>query len=168
MITTAYVKVWNELVGAVAWDEEEQLASFEYDPSFLEKNWDLSPLKMPISAGPVIYNFPELRAGRGSTYDTFKGLPGMLADMLPDKYGNKLIDVWLAQQGRPEGDMTPVEQLCFIGSRGMGAITFEPTQIKGKKRAYNIELDTLVDISRQMLNNRADFDTNLSGDKWRS
>ncbi len=165
MITTAYVKVWGELVGAVAWDDRLQLASFEYDPSFIEKDWDLSPLKMPISAGANIYNFPELRTGRGNTYDTFKGLPGLLADMLPDKYGNQLIDVWLAQQGRPVDSMNPVEKLCFIGSRGMGAIEFEPTQIVSKKTAYKIEMDTLVDMSRQMLQKRDDFTTDLSKDE---
>ena len=162
MITTAYVKIWGEFVGAVAWDEATQLANFEYSPSFIEKEWDISPLKMPISSGAQIYSFPELRTARGSTYDTFKGLPGLLADMLPDKYGNQLIDVWLAQQGRPVNSMNPVEKLCFIGSRGMGALEFEPTQIQTKKRAYKIELDSLVDISRRMLQNREDFKTNLN------
>lgn len=164
MITTAYVKIWGELVGAVAWDEETQIANFEYAPIFIEKEWDLSPLKMPISSGAQIYSFPELRAARGSTYDTFKGLPGLLADMLPDKYGNQLIDAWLAQQGRPVNSMNPVEKLCFIGSRGMGAMEFEPTQIQTKKRAYKIELDSLVDMSRRMLQKREDFKTNLDKD----
>jgi serine/threonine-protein kinase HipA len=165
MVTTAYVKIWGKLVGAVAWDDDRQLANFEYDPSFIDKNWDLSPIKMPISSGANIYNFPEIRAGRGSIYDTFKGLPGLLADMLPDKYGNQLIDVWLAQQGRPIDSMNPVEKLCFIGSRGMGALEFEPTQIQGRKSAYKIELNALVDISRQMLQNREDFGTDLSDEQ---
>ena len=165
MITTVYVKIWNELAGAVAWDAERQLASFEFDPSFLDKGWDLSPLKMPISSGAQIYNFPELRMSRNSTYDTFKGLPGLLADMLPDKYGNQLIDVWLAQQGRPENSMNPVEKLCFIGSRGMGAIEFEPTQLKGRKKSYKIDVSSLVETSRKMLQKREDFATNLGEDE---
>lgn len=165
MITTAFVKIWDELVGAVAWDDQRQLATFEYDPSFIDKGWDLSPLKMPIDAGARIYSFPELRKQKDSPFDTFKGLPGLLADMLPDKYGNQLIDVWLAQQGRPMDSMNPVEKLCFIGSRGMGALEFEPTQIKHKKRAYKIEMDALVDISRRMLEKREDFSTNLSEDE---
>ena len=165
MITTAYIKIWGQLVGAVAWDNQEQMANFEYDPSFISTGWDLSPLKMSINAGANIYNFPELRVRRESTYDTFKGLPGMLADMLPDKYGNQLIDVWLAQQGRPEGTMNPVEKLCFIGSRGMGAIEFEPSQSPTSKSAYKVELDALVDISRQMLQKREDFNTDLSADE---
>lgn len=165
MITTAYIKLWGTLVGAVAWDEERQLANFEYDSSFVERNWDIAPIKMPVDAGAIIYNFPENRAGRGDSYDTFKGLPGLLADILPDKYGNQLINVWLAQQGRPVDSMNPVEKLCFIGSRGMGALEFEPTQIQGRKTAYKIELDTLVDISRQMLHKREDFSTDLSKDE---
>ena len=165
MITTAFVKIWGELVGAVAWNEIEQLASFEYDISFIEKGWDISPIKMPIAGGPKIYSFPELRAGRESVHDTFKGLPGMLADALPDKYGNQLIDVWLAQQGRPIDSMNPVEKLCFIGSRGMGALEFEPAQIKSNKRAYNIELETLVSISRKMLQKRQDFNTQFTDDE---
>jgi len=162
MITTAFVKIWGTLVGAVAWDEEQQVANFEFDPSFIEKDWDLSPIKMPIQSGARIYNFPELRPGRDSAYDTFKGLPGLLADMLPDKYGNQLINVWLAQQGRPVDSMNPVEKLCFIGSRGMGALEFEPNQIKHKKNAYTLEVETLVDISRQMLHKRESFNTDLS------
>jgi len=164
MITTAYVKIWDQLVGAVAWNDEDQLGSFEYDPSFIAKGWDLSPLKMPIHSGAQIYSFPELRVGRDSTYDTFKGLPGLLADMLPDKYGNQLIDTWLAQQGRPAGSMNPVEQLCFIGSRGMGALEFEPSQFASKKRGYKVELDTLVNISQKMLQKREEFNTNLSNE----
>lgn len=165
MITTAYIKIWDTLVGAVAWDEQQQMANFEYDASFIRNSWDLSPIKMPISAGAKIYNFPELRSVRGSTYDTFKGLPGLLADMLPDKYGNHLIDIWLAQQGRPVDSMNPVEKLCFIGSRGMGALVIEPTQIKSSKKAYNLELETLVDISRKMLQKRETFNANLNEDE---
>lgn len=164
MITTAYVKIWNELVGAVAWDEKLQLANFEYDASFIEKGWDISPIKMPISNGAKIYSFPELRAGNNSTYDTFKGLPGLLADMLPDNYGNQLIDAWLAQQGR-QAEMNPVEKLCFIGSRGMGALTFEPAHTKPKKRATKVALDSLVDISRKMLQKRASFKTKFTADE---
>jgi len=177
MITTAYVKIWGELVGAVAWDEREQLASFEYAPSFVSANldssresmdrkgWELAPIHMPLHDGARIYQFPELRAARGSVYDTFRGLPGLLADTLPDKYGNQLMDVWLAQQGRPAGSMNPVERLCFIGSRGMGAIEFEPTEIKTRKQSYKIELDALVEISQRMLQSRDHFETNLSKDE---
>lgn len=165
MITTAFVKIWDTLVGAVAWNEDTQLGSFEYDPAFVDRGWDLSPIKMPISAGRQIYSFPQLRQSRGSEYDTFKGLPGLLADSLPDKYGNQLINVWLAQQGRPVDTMNPVEKLCFIGSRGMGAMTFEPAKLQSRKTAYKIEISSLVDITRQMLSQREDFTTQLDSDE---
>ncbi|MDA9773774.1 type II toxin-antitoxin system HipA family toxin [Saprospiraceae bacterium] len=168
MISTAFIKIWGELVGAVAWNEGDQLASFEYDVDFLQKQWDLAPIKMPISNGPKIYSFPELRLGRDRIYDTFKGLPGLLADMLPDKYGNQLIDAWLAQQGRPIDSMNPVEKLCFIGSRGMGAIEFEPTQFTKRKRAYDIEVSSLVAVSQKMLQKREVFATDLSKQEAKS
>lgn len=168
MITTAYVKIWGRRAGAIAWNADNGIASFEYDPKFLDSGWDLSPIKMPIDRGSLIYTFPELRAVKGSNYDTFKGLPGLIADMLPDKYGNQLINIWLAQQGRPVDSMNPVEKLCFIGSRGMGALEFEPVHFKGKKNPSKIELSTLVDISREMLQKRDQFTTDLSDDKHKA
>ena len=89
-MNTAFVKIWGEVVGAVAWDEKTGLASFEYDAKFKKLNWDLSPLKLPINAAKRIFTFPELRKNMNSEFDTFKGLPGLLADVLPDKYGNQL------------------------------------------------------------------------------
>ncbi len=163
-MNTAFVKIWDKIIGAVAWDEANQLASFEYEPKFLENQWDLAPIKMPISTGPQIYSFPELRAGKDSNYDTFKGLPGLLADMLPDKYGNQLINIWLARQGRAPNSMNPVEQLCFIGTRGMGALEFEPATPRARKNSYSIEIDSLVEVSRQMLQKRESFITDLSKD----
>ncbi len=99
-MNTAFVNIWGERIGAVAWNESERLASFEFDSAFISKGWDLSPIKMPIAQGAQIYSFPQLRKPKLSEFDAFKGLPGLLADMLPDKYGNQLINIWLAQQGR--------------------------------------------------------------------
>jgi len=161
MITSAFVKVWGETVGAVVWNAETGVASFEYDPKFIATNYDLAPLKMPIStSNKRIFSFPELR-----NVKTFKGLPGLLADVLPDDYGNQLINSWLAQNGRPENSMNPVELLCFIGTRGMGALEFEPSQFKSNKRAFTIELDDLITISQKMLAKREGFETNLSEDE---
>jgi serine/threonine-protein kinase HipA len=165
MVDVAEVKIWGELVGAVRWDEEQQLGYFQYDPKFLLKGWDLSPIKMPIEDGSRIYSFPELRKGRDDTEDTFKGLPGLLSDALPDRYGNRLINIWLAQQGRPENSMNPVEKLCFIGSRGMGALEFEPTHIKSSKNSFSLELDRLVEVAQKMLNDRESFLTNIGKDE---
>jgi serine/threonine-protein kinase HipA len=161
----AEVKIWGELVGAVAWDTSTSLATFEYDPIFKQLKWDLSPLKMSLSDNRNIFSFPELRKKRSSDYDAFKGLPGMLADSLPDKYGNQLINLWLAQQGRPLDSMNPIEMLCFIGSRGMGALEFEPAVLKETRRTFSIEIESLVNTARQMLTLREAFATNLNQDE---
>ena len=162
MVDVAEVKIWGKLVGAIQWDESQQLGYFEYDSKFIENGWDLSPIKMPINQGSRIYSFPENRKGRIETEDTFKGLPGLLSDALPDKYGNKLINAWLSKQGRSEESMNPVEKLCFIGTRGMGAIEFEPSQIKTGIKTFSLELNSLVEVARKILNEREDFLANLN------
>ncbi len=164
----AEVKIWGELVGAVSWNEKTGLASFEYDSDFKKLNWDLAPLKMPISSSKKVITFPELRKDKNAEFDTFKGLSGLLADVLPDKYGNQLINIWLAQQGRPQDSMNPVEMLCFIGTRGMGALEFEPTTLKESKRTFPIEIESLVDIAQKMLSRREAFTTNLQKDEERA
>jgi serine/threonine-protein kinase HipA len=164
----AEVKIWGKLVGAVAWDTDRGFATFEFDPGFKQLGWDLAPLKMPVSDNRNQFSFPELRKDKNSEYDTFKGLPGLLADSLPDKYGNQLINLWLAQQGRPQGSMNPVEMLCFIGTRGMGALEFEPTALKESKRTFSIEIDSLVATAQKMLDQREAFTTNLNKDEEQS
>lgn len=165
MVDYAYVKIWDTLVGVVAWDSDRKLADFQYDKKFIEKNWNLSPLKMPISNGDRIYSFPELLPSKENTEDTFNGLPGLLADSLPDKYGNLLIDKWLAQNLRAPDSMNPVEKLCFIGNRGMGALEFEPSQIKSGKYTFSIEVKSLVEIAQKMLLDREHFEINLNADE---
>ena len=165
MVDVAEVRIWGEFAGAIRWNESQQLAYFQYDAKFIEKGWDLSPIKMPINGGDRVYSFPSLRKGRNETEDTFKGLPGLLSDALPDKYGNKLINAWLAQQGRSENSMNPVEKLCFIGTRGMGAIEFEPTQIKKGVNSFSLELNSLVEVAKKMLNERKSFLTDLNKDE---
>lgn len=164
-MNTAFVKIWGKLAGAVAWDEHKGLASFEYDASFKKLNWDLSPLKMPVSATKSIFNFPELKADNTNEHDTFKALPGLLADVLPDKYGNQLMNAWLTQHGRAQNSMNPVEMLCFIGTRGMGALEFEPAAINEHKRSFGIELDHLVEMAKYVLSQRSSFRTNVSKHK---
>jgi serine/threonine-protein kinase HipA len=168
MVDVAEIKIWGEFVGAVRWDDNRQLASFQYDKKFLLKNWDLSPIKMPVSNGNRIYTFPELIPAKDDIEDTFKGLPGMLADVLPDKYGNKLIEKWLAQNGRPANSMNPVEKLCFIGARGVGALEFEPAQLKASKQTFAIELKSLVEIAHKMLSDREEFETTFSEDEQKA
>jgi len=160
-MNTAFVKIWGVLAGAVAWDERTGIATFEYDADFKKRKWDLSPLKMPVQSARNIFNFPELKPDRNSPFDTFKGLPGLLADVLPDTYGNQLINLWLAQNGREPNSMNPVEMLCFIGTRGMGALEFEPAALKESKRSFSIEMDSLVDIAKKMLSQKTSFKTHL-------
>jgi serine/threonine-protein kinase HipA len=156
-MNTAFVKIWGERAGAVAWDEQTGLASFEFDAAFKSRNWDLSPLKMPLQATRRIYSFPELKAQINMPFDTYRGLPGLLADVLPDNYGNQLISRWLAQQGRAPESMNPVELLCFIGTRGMGALEFEPAVFTEGKRAFSVEIDSLVETAKKILAHKADF-----------
>jgi len=161
MITSAWVNIWNKRAGAVAWNPETKLAAFEFEPSFLKLGLDLSPLRMPVAQGDrQIFSFQELLQS-----PTFKGLPGMLADVLPDRYGNALINAWLARHGRTADSMNPVEMLCFIGNRGMGALEFEPTIPKDNGEASWIEIDSLVETARQILSKKKTFNSNLTADK---
>ncbi len=154
---TAYINIWGIRVGAVSWDDEQKLGSFEFEPSFPINNWDVSPIKMPVDKTGQIFNFPELI---GST--TYKGLPGLLADVLPDRYGNTLINTWLARNGRQPDSMHPVEMLCFTGNRGMGALEFEPVSPKSGDTATKIEISGLIEIAQDILNNRNSFHTSLT------
>ncbi len=155
---TAYVNIWDKCAGAVAWDAATATAAFEFDPSFIINEWDLSPLMMPLTeAGGRIFSFPELRNSQA-----FKGLPGMLADALPDRYGNEIINNWLARRGRPSNSLNPVEMLCFIGKRAMGALEFEPNEPRISDRSVKIEISDLVKIANDILTGRQNFSTNLS------
>ncbi|NQZ42910.1 MAG: type II toxin-antitoxin system HipA family toxin [Flavobacteriaceae bacterium] len=164
MVDVAEVYIWGTLVGAVRWDDSQKLGYFQYAPEFQDTGWELSPIKMPLDQGQRIFSFPELRKGRDETEDTFKGLPGLLSDALPDKYGNRLIDTWLARQGRPANSMNPVEKLCFIGTRAMGALEFHPTRHKPATRTFPLAMDSLVEVAKKMLNERERFLTHLDKD----
>ncbi len=157
MITTAFIHLWDRQVGAVAWNVETGVADFEFEPSFTRGELDIAPIKMPVNgAAGKIFSFNELRDN-----STFKGLPGLLADVLPDRFGNTLINTWLAQTGRPQNSMNPVEMLCFIGKRGIGAMEFEPAVPNVKDTATKIEMDSLVSIAGTILAGRQNFSTNL-------
>ncbi|CAN5427577.1 type II toxin-antitoxin system HipA family toxin [soil metagenome] len=167
-MNTAFVKIWGELVGAVAWDEATGLATFEYDTKFKTLGWELAPLQMPLSSGKVSFNFPALRMKTDPASDTFKGLPGLLADVLPDRYGNELINLWLTQQGMTMHSMNPVETLCFIGTRGMGALEFQPATLKETKKTFSIEIESLVEMARKILVDKEAFSSNLNVDEKKS
>src|SRR5687767_1018585 len=167
MVDVAEVKIWGRLAGAVRWDADLGVAAFQYAPEFLRSGLELSPIKMPLNKGGSIYRFPELRT-KEEGMDTFRGLPGLLADVLPDRYGNRLIELWLAQNGRATDSMNPVELLCFIGERGMGALEFEPVLHQNKQSSFTIELESLVAFARKILDTRKSFATNLREDEQKA
>ena len=148
-MTVAEVRLWGRAIGAVSWDDERGIANFEYEPSFIPSGRRIAPLTMPLSDG--IYSFPALPRA------TFAGLPGLLADSLPDRFGNALIDAWLAGQGRSPGDFDSVERLCYIGTRGMGALEFFPALGPTHRGAAEIDVAALVELASQILTRRADL-----------
>lgn len=155
MSATARVILWGSDIGAVTWLEERQLAVFQYTPEFAESAIEVAPLAMPLQEPP--YEFPALAR------ETFYGLPGLLADSLPDKFGNRLIDAWLAGQGRPPGSLNPVERLCYTGSRGMGALEFKPTLKGAPLKAHRVEIDALVGLANRVLDERVGLEGKFSG-----
>jgi serine/threonine-protein kinase HipA len=160
-VETAYVKLWGELVGAVSWDPERELATFEFESKFLEKDLDLSPLTMPVSearSGTAKFEFPALPR------DTFRGLPGMLADALPDRFGNSIIDTWLARQGRTSESFSPVERLCYAGRRAMGALEFEPIMNMSIEQSVPVEVGELVKLAQTITQERSQLKTKLEHD----
>ncbi|MBA4152743.1 type II toxin-antitoxin system HipA family toxin [Flavobacterium sp.] len=161
MNTLAAIKIWNHRVGAILWDESKNVGFFEFDKDFVKLPFDLSPLMLPIEdarKGRRVYSFPFLN------YETFKGLPGLLADSLPDKFGNQVIDAWLAQQGRSSQLFNPVDRLCYIGKRGMGALEFEPESGQLATPSNPLEIEALVQFAREVLDQRATFKTNLQSE----
>ncbi len=152
-VRAANVFLWGKIVGAVAWNETAQFASFEYAPSFLRDGFDISPITMPRRAG--IFSFPALNR------KTYNGLPGLLADSLPDRFGNALIDIWLSRQGRAKEDFSPVERLCYIGTRGIGALEFRPPLSGGSSKSVPIEIAKLTGLAQKVLDDRAGLMVNL-------
>ena len=154
-MTDASVILWGRRIGAVSWDETRSLGVFQYDPEFVGAGIEVAPFKMPAREAP--YEFPALRK------ETFKGLPGMLADALPDKFGNRLIDAWLAETGRSAERFSPVDRLCYIGNRGIGALEFEPT-IRKVTRSKKLEVAQLVDLANRVLDERENLTGRLGGE----
>jgi len=156
MNNNARVVLWGSVIGAVTWLEDREIGVFQYAPDFLHSGIQLAPLMMPLGESP--YEFPALAR------NTFKGLPGLVADSLPDKYGNAIIDAWLASQGRTAASFHPVERLCYVGNRGMGALEFQPATLGPPTSKRAVEVASLVDLANQILDERARFVGVFSGD----
>jgi len=156
-VEVATVRLWGHDVGAVAWNAARGVGDFEYEPEFIRRGLQVAPLTMPLRSG--VLSFPELNR------DTYHGLPGLLADALPDRFGNRIIDAWLARQGRSASDFTPVERLCYMGIRGMGALEFKPAIGPRATKAVPLEVAELTQLVRDIFQHRTEWVVSLKGSK---
>ena len=154
MTTLAEVQMWGRTIGAVSLEDDSQVAVFQYEPAFSESGVEVAPLTMPLSKR--VYTFSEL------SRRTFHGLPGLLADSLPDRFGNALIDAWLATQGRPPESFNAVERLCYTGRRGMGALEFLPAIGPRARKATRVQIDKLVELATEILSHRQHLKVSLA------
>ena len=157
-VETAVVRLWGDDIGAVSWLAEEGYAVFEYDPVFMKKGLHISPLHMPIDKARKsdgIFSFPGLNK------QTFLGMPGLLADALPDKFGNSIIDAWLVRNGRDAGSFSPVERLCYTGRRGMGALEFLPPINPKLETSVPVEVAQLVELAQSVMSQRFNLNVEL-------
>ena len=157
-VDTATVTLWGDTVGAVSWLDDRGYSVFEYAPSFLKKGLDISPLHMSIDDaidGDGRFSFSSLNK------DTYLGLPGLLADALPDKFGNSIIDAWLARNGRDSVGFSPVERLCYTGKRGMGALEFSPSIIDRYDESVPVEVSELVGLAQAVMNEHNALEANI-------
>jgi serine/threonine-protein kinase HipA len=155
--TLAEVRLWGKTIGAVALQDDDEVASFEYDAAFVQSGIQVAPIVMPLSRR--VYRFPEL------SRQTFDGLPGLLADSLPDKFGSALINAWLASQGRRPESFNAVERLCYTGRRGMGALEFVPAIGPKASRSKRIEVDRLVGLVSDVLTRRNNLHASFAADE---
>lgn len=156
MIDSCEVVLWGKTVGIAYWDAERRLAFFEYDPIFVKSDLEVAPLKMPLTIGRS-FSFPNLR------YDTYFGLPGLLADALPDYFGNQVIHAYLVSQGRSPDSFSPIEKLCYVGKRGIGALEFKPAVIR-KRKSQPVAVNELAVLAEKILKNRGEIRSVLNPD----
>jgi len=151
--TLAEVRLWGSRIGVVSLSDGDTSAVFEYEPEFARSSIEVSPLSMPL--GERTYRFP------GLSPRSFKGLPGLLADSLPDRYGHALIDAWLATKGRTPDSANAVERLCFTGRRGMGALEFAPEHGPAPTKSHLIDVQALATLAAEILSERSDLTASL-------
>jgi len=161
-VDTAVIRLWGLQVGAVSWLKDRSYAVFEYDPAFLQKGLDISPIHMGLEEatnGDGIFSFPGLNK------NTYLGLPGLLADALPDKFGNSIIDSWLARNGRDPGSFSPVERLCYTGKRAMGALEFSPPVNQQFDRPVPVAVAELVALAQKVMSQRLALDVDMGSNE---
>lgn len=144
MINVVKVKLWGTIIGYFLLDEFKRFITFEYDKKFLEFGIEVSPIQMPLSN--KIYQFPDL------INTSFRGAPGLISDSLPDKFGNAVIDAWLASQGRTSESFTVLDRLCYTGKRGMGALEYEPSNGEIRDADQEISIAKMVEFASEVLN----------------
>lgn len=149
-IDVVEVRIWGKRVGAVALEPGQGFYAFEYDPSFVKRKIELAPLQMPLAQASAPFIFP------GLALDTYKRLPAMLADALPDRFGNALIDAEMSRLGVTASQITPLDRLAYMGKRGMGALEFKPALGSQAKSNTTLALALLVEQARRAL--QGDFD----------
>ena len=157
MTDVTEVRLWGRTIGAVSLEQGSEVAAFEYDAGFAASGIEIAPLMMPLSSR--VYRFAEL------SRETFYGLPGLLADSLPDKFGHVLIDAWLATQGRAPASFNALERLCYTGARGMGALEFLPAIGPRARRVSRIQIDRLVELASEVLAHRTDLQTSFADEE---
>lgn len=144
-ISLIEVSIWNKRVGAVAFDQKAGCYAFEYDDRWKRGDIELAPLTMPLRHASAPFLFPSL------SKETYKGLPGLLADSLPDDFGNALIDAWMARRGTRKQDVTTLNRLAYMAKRGMGALTFKPSTGSRKESAEPLQMKAIVEAARKVL-----------------
>ncbi|MCK5356368.1 MAG: type II toxin-antitoxin system HipA family toxin, partial [Methyloprofundus sp.] len=153
-VPIAEVSLWGTQIGVIVWHPDSLYSEFQYSPVLQGSGIEPCPITMPVRNEP--YQFRSLNR------ETYKGLPGMLADVLPDKFGNALIDQWLVRQGRSSRDFSPIERLCYIGNRGMGALEFSPLLSENKLADAPINIQQMVKLASDILTARK-YDIQLEG-----
>ena len=153
-MTVAAVTLWGARIAAVSIDAGARYATFQYDPAFVRSGIEIAPVRMPLREQP--YSFP------GLPEDTFSGLPGLLADSLPDRWGTALVNAWLASQGREQSSFDVVQRLCYSGTRGVGALEFQPAREPTAPAGADLQVDALVRLASEVLSERAEFVAELS------
>ena len=159
MTESAEVLLWGTRIGFVSRDEAASAVRFSYDAAFRETAIEPAPLMMPV--GQRTFEFPEL------PYRSFHGLPGLLSDSVPDKFGNAVINVWLKSQGRMPDSLTPVERLCYTGTRGMGALEYRPALLADGGRSEEVRIEALAKLADDVLRARKDATAELVPDMTR-
>jgi serine/threonine-protein kinase HipA len=148
------VEFSGNTIGVLAKEDDSPIVSFEYLPEWIAGGFSVDPFHLPLQKG--VFSFPNL------SYDTYKGLPAVFADSLPDDFGNAIIDAWLARKGLDVSQFNAIDRLLYTGTRGMGALEYQPANLQNKNEIFEVNLAELVDLAQKVLDNRQDFVASLT------